>query len=165
MQSISIRLVGAGLAGVLLCSCAVVEFSGKIARKAGETLTGYSKENDGITGQAAGVAGGAYTTVGTAAEDAAKSGKGDKAAQPTETNRQSSGAASGSRETKSGQDNVVTQAQKRLKELGYDAGTPNGVLCAKTTDAIGQFQASRALKVTKTLDKPTLSALGVSGTK
>jgi peptidoglycan hydrolase-like protein with peptidoglycan-binding domain len=157
MQLISIRLVGAGLAGMLLCSCAVVEFGGKVARKAGETLTGYSKENDGVTGKAAGVAGGVYTTAGTVAEDSAKSGKGEPAGQSTTTRKQTASAAGA-------QDNVVSKAQKRLKELGYDAGTPDGVLGARTTDAIGQFQASRGLRVTKTLDQPTLSALGISGT-
>ncbi|MBI4996799.1 MAG: peptidoglycan-binding protein [Rhodocyclales bacterium] len=165
MSKIMLHSIVAALVGLLLSACAVVEFGGKMAKKAGDTLTGYSKENDGAVGQAAGVAGGVYTTAGNVAEDSAKSGKGEKTTQSAADTKHATASGSSTGTKSSTQDNVIAKAQVRLKELGYDGGAPIGVMTSKTTEAIGQFQASRALKVTKALDKPTLAALGISGTK
>lgn len=57
---------------------------------------------------------------------------------------------------------VIARAQARLKELGFDAGTADGLAGAKTASAVRAFQASRKLPVTGTLDAATLKALNVN---
>ena len=43
---------------------------------------------------------------------------------------------------------TVRKIQRKLNELGYDAGTPDGVLGPSTRAAIRRFQAAQGLKVT-----------------
>lgn len=53
------------------------------------------------------------------------------------------------------------QVQTRLHEEGFDAGPVNGDFGSKTQAALAQFQLSRALPVSGTLDEETLKQLGV----
>ncbi len=59
----------------------------------------------------------------------------------------------------------VRTAQKRLAELGYNAGPADGVIGPKTHAGIADFQRDHNLPVTGQLDKTTLAALdNASGT-
>jgi peptidoglycan hydrolase-like protein with peptidoglycan-binding domain len=55
----------------------------------------------------------------------------------------------------------VTRVQQKLRELGFDAGPPNGDFGEKTQAALAQFQLSRTLPASGQLDDATLAELGV----
>lgn len=55
----------------------------------------------------------------------------------------------------------MKDVQKKLHELGFDAGPVNGDFGSKTQAALAQFQLSRDLPVSGMLDERTLSELGV----
>jgi hypothetical protein len=54
---------------------------------------------------------------------------------------------------------VIQQAQQRLQALGYQVGTADGAVGAKTLAALKKFQTDHRLPVTGTLDQTTLDAL------
>ena len=56
-------------------------------------------------------------------------------------------------------DPAVYQAQKTLKELGYDPGAPDGIWGKKTTAAIKSFQRDNGLPMTGKLDAVTKTKL------
>ena len=56
---------------------------------------------------------------------------------------------------------LFRQVQERLHAFGFDAGPPNGDWSAKTQTALAQFQRSRDLPASGSLDERTLSELGV----
>jgi peptidoglycan hydrolase-like protein with peptidoglycan-binding domain len=56
----------------------------------------------------------------------------------------------------------ITQVQETLRELGFDAGPPNGDFGAKTQAALAQFQLSRTIPASGQLDDQTLAELGVT---
>jgi hypothetical protein len=60
-------------------------------------------------------------------------------------------------------DPLVEKAQKRLAELGYDVGAPDGKAGPKTIEAIKKFQQDQGLTVTGKLDEETLKKLELSG--
>lgn len=53
----------------------------------------------------------------------------------------------------------VLNIQKKLQEIGYFHGKPDGVFSAKTTEAVEWFQKARRLKVTGMVDPRTHRAL------
>ena len=55
----------------------------------------------------------------------------------------------------------VSEVQKKLRELGFDAGPVNGDFGGKTQAALAQFQLSRAIPASGQLDDQTLKELGV----
>jgi HEAT repeat protein len=55
----------------------------------------------------------------------------------------------------------IRQAQKRLKEKGFDPGSVDGSLGPRTQEALRQYQATHGLSVTGKLDGATLKALGI----
>jgi Putative peptidoglycan binding domain len=57
---------------------------------------------------------------------------------------------------------TVRSAQQALNDRGYNAGPADGVWGPNTEAAVRQFQQAQRLQSTGTLDKETLSALGVS---
>lgn len=131
-------------------------------------MTDYSNKNDGIVGKLAGFGGKVNTAVGGAVEDVAKKGKEtpsdeSKTEQYVSANKQvvtsAFDAAASKAHTESDQ---VIRAQKRLQELGYDVGSPDGIVGAKTKSAIGRYQVKAGLPVTKTFDRATLAALDVA---
>lgn len=60
---------------------------------------------------------------------------------------------------------LVAQAQEKLNELGFDAGTPDGVSGSKTRAALQAFQNAADLPVNGTLDDATVAALKLKQTK
>jgi localization factor PodJL len=54
---------------------------------------------------------------------------------------------------------AVTNVQLILGKLGYDAGSPDGVMGARTRDAIRAFQKAENLPVTGEIDAPLVKAL------
>lgn len=56
---------------------------------------------------------------------------------------------------------TTASAQRRLNELGFDAGAPDGVAGPKTRTAIERFQRANKIYATGKLDAQTLSALGM----
>jgi photosystem II stability/assembly factor-like uncharacterized protein len=59
-------------------------------------------------------------------------------------------------------DDVVRRAQEALDRAGYEIGTPDGQLGARTVAAIKRFQTDRYLPVSGQLDEATLAALIVN---
>ena len=57
----------------------------------------------------------------------------------------------------------VKQIQQKLKELGYDVGTPDGVFGSKTQSAVKAFQRDNGLTADGVVGTKTLTALGLSG--
>lgn len=55
----------------------------------------------------------------------------------------------------------IKTVQEKLRELGFDAGPPNGDFGAKTQTALTQFQLSRNVPASGQLDEATLAELGV----
>ncbi|MGA2113246.1 MAG: ankyrin repeat domain-containing protein [Bryobacteraceae bacterium] len=53
----------------------------------------------------------------------------------------------------------IQEAQQHLLDLGYDAGTPDGALGAKTVGALRKFQSQHGLPVTGILDQKTMALL------
>jgi peptidoglycan hydrolase-like protein with peptidoglycan-binding domain len=57
---------------------------------------------------------------------------------------------------------VIKQVQQKLSTAGHDAGRADGVLGARTQQALKDFQQAKGIEATGQLDQRTLSALGVS---
>jgi len=57
--------------------------------------------------------------------------------------------------------NIVLQVQNKLRNQGFDVGTPDGLIGNKTVRGISAFQKKRGLKVTSKIDNKLLSTLGV----
>jgi peptidoglycan hydrolase-like protein with peptidoglycan-binding domain len=55
----------------------------------------------------------------------------------------------------------IRLVQEKLKEAGFDPGPADGVMGAKTRDALQKYQASHGLSKTGTLDDKTLGSLGI----
>jgi hypothetical protein len=53
----------------------------------------------------------------------------------------------------------VTEAQKQLRDLGFDLGAPDGVMGTRTIAALRRFQAERHLPPTGKLDDATVLEL------
>lgn len=53
----------------------------------------------------------------------------------------------------------VAQAQQRLNEMGYNVGTPDGGMGARTVNGLRAFQRANGLAVTGRLDSATMDAL------
>ena len=58
----------------------------------------------------------------------------------------------------------IYQAQKALKELGYNPGKPDGIWGNKTKKAVERFQSDNGLPVTGKLDRQTKNRLGLPRT-
>jgi len=56
-------------------------------------------------------------------------------------------------------DHDLYQAQKKLKELGYDPGSPDGIWGKKTTSAVKSFQRDNGLPDTGQLDEQSRAKL------
>lgn len=58
--------------------------------------------------------------------------------------------------------NTIKKVQKRLNELGYDCGTPDGIMGSKTKRALKKFQKDSGLTADGIIGQKTLEALGLS---
>lgn len=150
---------------LLLSSCSLVELSGTMTRKTGEAMTDYSKQNDGIIARGAGVGGRINTAVGSSVEGIGKKGKTSssgesKTEQFVSANKQvASSAYVAATNRPAHEKEQVVKAQKRLNALGYDAGSPDGIMGSKTKSALGRYQAKTGLPVTRVFDEATLASL------
>lgn len=54
---------------------------------------------------------------------------------------------------------TVRKVQKKLNELGYSCGTPDGIMGSKTKRALKNFQKDNGLKADGIIGKKTLKAL------
>lgn len=154
---------------LVLVACSVVELGGKLMRRTGETLSDYSKENDGVIGKGAGIAGGVYSSVGAATEDAARGSKGDQPAASARPATPAAGASNANSPSNSSHATAeasasplaitITEAQRRLTELGYRPGPIDGSMGKRTVDALLQFQRSSGLSPSGKLDVATSDAL------
>jgi len=164
-KNIIILLVSISL--FILNACSLVEMSGTMTKKTGEVMEDYSRQNDGFVGKMAGFGGRVNKAVGSAVEDVAKRGEtGDlgetKSDQFVEANKTVMSSAFDAASGKTlDESKTIVEAQKRLKKLGYDSGTADGVLGNNTRIAIAQYQQSKGLEITKQLDKNTLNSLGL----
>ncbi|HWC18590.1 MAG TPA: peptidoglycan-binding domain-containing protein [Terriglobales bacterium] len=61
--------------------------------------------------------------------------------------------------------NDILDAQKKLNDQGYNAGTPDGKIGLRTRSAIRKYQQDKNLPVSGKLDESTLSHLNVAGGK
>ncbi|HEX7233498.1 MAG TPA: peptidoglycan-binding domain-containing protein, partial [Candidatus Binatia bacterium] len=77
------------------------------------------------------------------------------------TSQRARGTSSSGRMARSGSAANVKEAQQALKDKGYDPGAIDGVMGAKTKDAIKSFQSASNLPATGTLDAQTADKLGV----
>jgi len=127
----------------------------------------YSKDNKGFFGKMAGVGGRINKAVGSSVENVAKRGKSDelgetKTEQFVEANKTAMNSAFDAAIGKTlSKKEMVIESQKRLKELGYKPGPADGIIGNKTRESIAKYQQCNGLKITRTLDKNTLSSLGV----
>jgi len=79
----------------------------------------------------------------------------------TSTSQSARGTSSSGRMARGSSAANVKEAQKALKDKGYDPGPVDGVMGTKTKDAIKSFQSASNLQATGTLDAQTADKLGV----
>lgn len=60
-------------------------------------------------------------------------------------------------------DETVLATQKKLSQLGFYKGTPDGQMGSQTGAAIRRYQIAENLKVTGELNRQTLQQLGIAG--
>lgn len=147
---------GCAVAGVamLLAGCAAIEKGGAYTRMSGESLTEYSKKNEGFVGTMAGVGGTINTAVGSTMENAAKgSGSG------SEADKAKTDSAAAAPAAKAVEPMSVADMQKRLAALGYPVGAADGVMGKKAVDALKAFQKDNKLAVTGELNNETITKL------
>jgi hypothetical protein len=148
-------------------SCAFVEMSGTMTRKTGEVMEEYSEQHEGFLGKMTGFGGRINKAVGSSVEDIARKGESGelgetKTEQFIEANKTVLNSAVDAANGKTlNETETIIQAQKRLKELGYDPGPVDGISGNKTRKAITKYQQTNGLTVTKLLDKDTLISLGI----
>lgn len=149
-------------------SCAFVEMSGTMTRKTGEVMEDYSEQHEGFLGKMTGFGGRINKAVGSSVEDVARKGESGelgetKTEQFIEANKTvlNSAVDAANGKTSNDETETIIQAQKRLKELGYDPGPTDGILGNKTRRAITKYQRTNQLKITESLDEDTLSSLGI----
>ena len=72
--------------------------------------------------------------------------------------------ASGSAATNATLDSdTIRQVQTALNSKGFDAGSPDGQVSAKTKSALKKFQQAQGINQSGSIDGQTLAALGVQG--
>jgi len=64
-------------------------------------------------------------------------------------------------QTANSYDHTIYQVQKKLKDLGYDPGRPDGIYGKKTKLAVKHFQRDNGLPVTGKLDEQTKANLNI----
>ena len=154
-----------------LCACGIVEMGGTMMKKTGEVMEDYSEDHDGIIGKTAGLGGKIHTSVGTTVEDMSQKNSQEnseksKAEQLSVANKKVINSAVDSmKEENTSEKSIVLKAQKRLQKLGFDPGPADGIMGNKTRQAIGKYQQSKHLKVTKALDEQTLISLNLHPTE
>ena len=143
----------------LLAGCAAVEKGGAYTRMSGESLTEYSKKNEGFVGTMAGVGGTINTAVGNTMENAAKGSGGGSG---SESDKGKTELAAAAPVAKTAEPMSVADMQRRLAALGYPVGAADGVMGKKAVDALKAFQKDNKLAVTGELNNETITKLRAS---
>ena len=97
------------------------------------------------------IAGTAFLSFGALAE-------GNKATQDRQA--QSSTSATMEGQAHAGA-SVIKQAQQKLSAAGHNAGPADGIMGARTTQALKDFQQAKGFEATGQLDQRTLAELGL----
>lgn len=58
--------------------------------------------------------------------------------------------------------NTIKKVQRRLNKIGYPCGKVNGIMNAKTCNALREFKSSEGLKANNVINQSTLKALGIA---
>jgi Putative peptidoglycan binding domain len=95
---------------------------------------------------------------GTVEKGASSSANSGTDASTSQSGRRTS---SNGRMARSGSAANIKEAQQALKDKGYDPGAVDGVMGAKTKEALKSFQNASNLQATGTLDAQTAEKLGV----
>ena len=74
----------------------------------------------------------------------------------------SSTSSSQTSSSKAGTSETIKKAQQALNDLGYDAGTADGIMGQKTKKAVEQFQRDNGLTIDGIIGKQVKEALGIS---
>lgn len=61
-------------------------------------------------------------------------------------------------------DEVIREAQARLKSMGFYPGSVDGQWGSQTAAAVRRYQLDQGLKITGELNRQTMKSLGISGT-
>ncbi len=64
--------------------------------------------------------------------------------------------------SKTGTSDTIKKAQEILNDLGYDAGTADGIMGQKTKKAVEQFQKDNGMTIDGIIGKQVKEALGIS---
>jgi peptidoglycan hydrolase-like protein with peptidoglycan-binding domain len=72
-----------------------------------------------------------------------------------------SGMARTAREAAPPAPRFVREAQRTLRELGYQPGPVDGVVGPRTKDALAKYQRSERIEVTRRLDSETMARLDI----
>ena len=156
------------VAGALLCivSCSLIKTGGSVTREVGETLDQAGDEEgrkDTFVGKCLNLAGGIYTKIGRTMENMAEKGEDpnqSKGQLIVDANKEViSGAVEETREFAG--NNIVYDVQKKLKEIGYEPGSIDGIFGKKTATAVAEFQRDKDIPPTGKIDEATLKALGL----
>lgn len=70
-------------------------------------------------------------------------------------------ASTKSKSSNSASKSVIKKVQKKLNELGYDCGTPDGIMGKKTKKALKEYQEDYDLTVDGVIGKEVKKSLGI----
>jgi hypothetical protein len=151
--------------------CAMIEASGRWTRETGESMEAYSKKNDGFVGSLAGFGGRVNQAVGGTVESMASDkdepavSSAPAAPMPAATTVAATPIApppSQPTQQAAAQESPMLQAQRRLQQLGYDVGKPDGIYGPKTRAALLKHQRDQGLAATGKLDQATMASLRIA---
>lgn len=80
---------------------------------------------------------------------------------PYSSSASKSNTSSTKKSTSAKSSSLVKKVQKKLNALGYDCGTPDGVMGKKTKSALKQYQADNNLKEDGVIGKKVKKSLGI----
>lgn len=81
---------------------------------------------------------------------------------PYSSSTSNSNSSSTKKTTSDKSSRLVKKVQKKLNALGYDCGTPDGVMGKKTKSALKQYQADNNLKEDGVIGKDVKKSLGIN---
>ena len=146
-------------AAVLLGGCAAVEKGGAYTRISGESLTDYSKKNDGFVGTMAGVGGTINTAVGSMMENMAKGSSGSETRRQGQERNRCTCRRPASRGPQGGR----ADEHRRHATATAGAGLPSRHRRwrdgQEAVDALKAFQKDQKLAVTGELNNETIAKL------
>ena len=91
-----------------------------------------------------------YSTTSSKTTTSSKATASDKTTAPTKSKSSNSAGKS-----------EIKKVQKKLNELGYDCGTPDGIMGKKTKKALKEYQEDYNLTVDGVIGKEVKKSLGI----